>query len=440
MALQHTLTVYINPTTNPTTHEANTALTNVASNATYTADGVLVFDEVAKLLYVKGVAYGLSTTQATDLSTALSTANTLKGSDTGKSARTIAGEVSAADIATALGTSFGTGDGQYATVTAAITAALNAASAASTAASTAQSTADAKISNVTGYKSGTTADDLIDVTVNNHVANVKSKSALTDAVAAANAALPKGSGGTYNDAAALETGIVGTGTTAAQGATELGNNTWAYNEEKSLSHLKDLINTITGGSTVDLAGISASIAKIEAEIQSGNGDGYVNTLLDAYKALASANGNYTVGSASNITTLQGIITALETEISAADTKAGKHSVVTDGVSGDATAGQTNYAVVTSSTVNGQTTYTVKTTDALDTVASNASSALSTANAALPKGTSSYANAAALETGLKGNASTDTASSTTIEGAKKYADNAATTAADAVISWNVIGAS
>ena len=139
-------------------------------------------------------------------------------------------------------------------------------------------------------------------------------------------------------------------------------------------------------------------------------------------------------------TLQGIITALETEISAADTKAGKHSVVTDGVEGNATAGTTNYAVVTSSESNGQTTYTVKTTEALDTVASNASSALSTANAALPKGSSSYANAGALESGLKGNASTDTASSTTIEGAKKYADNAATTAADAVISWNVIGAS
>ena len=439
MALQHTLTIYINPTTNPTTHEANTALTNVASNATYTADGVLVFDEVAKLLYVKGVAYGLSATQATDLSTALSTANTLKGSDTGKSARTIATEVSAADIATALGGSIGAGK-EYATVTAAITAALNAASAASTAASTAQSTADAKISNVTGYKTGTTADDLIDVTVNNHVANVKSKSALTDAVAAANAALPKGNGGTYATAAALETGIVGTGTMAAQGATELGNNTWSYNEEKSLSHLKDLINTITGGSTVDLAGISATIAKIEDEIENGNGDGYVGTLLDAYKALASANGNYTVGTTTNLTTLQGIITALETEISAADTKAGKHSVVTDGVEGNATAGTTNYAVVTSSESNGQTTYTVKTTDALDTVASNASSALSTANAALPKGSSSYANAGALESGLKGNASTDTASSTTIEGAKKYADNAATTAADAVISWNVIGAS
>lgn len=439
MALQHTLTVYINPTTNPTTHEANTALTNVASNATYTADGVLVFDEVAKLLYVKGVAYGLSATQATDLSTALSTANTLKGSDTGKSARTIASEVSTADIAAALGGSIGAGK-EYATVTAAITAALDAASAASTAASTAQSTADAKISNVTGYKTGTTTDDLIDVTVNNHVANVKSKSALTDAVAAANAALPKGTGGTYSTAAALESGIIGAGTTAAQGATELGNNTWSYNEEKSLSHLKDLINTITGGSTVDLAGISATIAKIEDEIENGNGDGYVGTLLDAYKALASANGNYTVGTATNLTTLQGIITALETEISAADTKAGKHSVVTDGVEGNATAGTTNYAVVTSSESNGQTTYTVKTTDALDTVASNASSALSTANAALPKGSSSYANAGALESGLKGNASTDTASSTTIEGAKKYADNAATTAADAVISWNVIGAS
>ena len=67
---------------------------------------------------------------------------------------------------------------------------------------------------------------------------------------------------------------------------------------------------------------------------------------------------------------------------------------------------------------------------------------------MPKGESSYKDAAALESGLIGNLSDDTANSATIAGAKKYADSASSTAqskaeatalsyANEVITWTVI---
>ena len=177
--------------------------------------------------------------------------------------------------------------------------------------------------------------------------------------------------------------------------------------------------------------------------------------------------------------MQQIIDALEGQITAVQDK---HSVVEGG---NGSASDKNYAVVTSSTTNGKTTYTVQTSTALDTAISSAKTTISTVNgtagttnyitvtkstsghdnytikttsaldavaekaaAAFPKGSSKYKDAAALESGLKGNSSSDTANSATIAGAKKYADSASSTAqskaeatalsyANEVITWTVI---
>jgi len=290
-----------------------------------------------------------------------------------------------------------------------------------------QTATNSKIANVTGYKEGTIADDLISVIVDsNHVANIKSTQNLINAIAKANAAFPKGTS-THTDAATLEQAIIGTGTisesTTILNPNEGDNNVWLLNEEKTLTHLKELINKLGGE---DLSAVQAAIDDIKKElIDPANTEQTttLSTILDHLKILygGTTEQSFSVNGGTQ-KTLAGIISALETEINTVDAKAGKHSVVTDGVEDNATAGTTNYAVVTSSELNGQTTYTVKTTSALDTVATNAANALSTANAALPKGSGgSYANAAALESGLKG-----------------YADNVATTRANSVISWEVIG--
>ena len=272
-------------------------------------------------------------------------------------------------------------------------------------------------------------------------------------------------------------------------------NTWAQSEakQKNLSHLKDLLVDLQSQldilSGTNLKEVKDTIAAIKQELVDGQGKN-LNTIIDGLKVflgsgLNTGGATHTVGGTSSNYTLQEIITALEGQINAVQSK---HSVVTDGNTGDATAGTTNYAVVTSSTTDEKTTYTVKTTQALETALSNAkttitpvsgtvgktnyitvakttgngatadsytiktTTALDTvatkAAGALPKGSSSYTDAAALESGLKGNSSSDTADSATIAGAKKYADSASSTAqsnaeakalsyANNVITWTVI---
>ena len=269
-------------------------------------------------------------------------------------------------------------------------------------------------------------------------------------------------------------------------------NTWAQSEaqQKNLSHLKDLLvnlqgqlDTLTG---TNLENVNKAIKAIEEELKNGEGSG-LTTIIDGLKVflgsgLNASGATHTVGGTSSTYTLQEIITALEGQITAVQSK---HSVVTDGVTGDAEAGTTNYAVVTSSTTDGKTTYTVKTTKALETTLSNAKTTITTvdgtagktnyitvtktanghdnytikttsaldtvatkAAGALPNGGSGYTSAAALVSGLKGNSSSDTADSATIAGAKKYADSASSTAqsnaeatalsyANNVITWTVI---
>ena len=270
-------------------------------------------------------------------------------------------------------------------------------------------------------------------------------------------------------------------------------NTWAQNEaqQKNLSHLKDLLvnlqgqlDTLTG---TNLENVNKAIKAIEQELKDGEGSG-LTTIIDGLKVflgsgLNSSGATHTVGGTSSTYTLQQIIDALENQIKAVQSK---HSVVEGGTGTASTSN--NYAVVSSSTTDGKTTYTVKTSTALDTAISNAKTTITTggesvgtknyitvtksagtgskadnytikttsaldtvatkAAGALPKGSSSYTDAAALESGLKGNSSSDTADSATIAGAKKYADSASSTAqsnaeakalsyANNVITWTVI---
>lgn len=266
-------------------------------------------------------------------------------------------------------------------------------------------------------------------------------------------------------------------------------NTWAQSEaqQKNLSHLKDLLvnlqgqlDTLTG---TNLENVNKAIKAIEQELKDGEGSG-LTTIIDGLKVflgsgLNASGATHTVGGTSSTYTLQEIITALEGQITAVQSK---HSVVQGGTGNASTK---NYAVVSSSTTDGKTTYTVQTSTALDTAISNAKTTISTvggnpgttnyitvtkstsghdnytikttsaldtvatkAAGALQKGSSSYTDAAALESGLKGNSSSDTADSATIAGAKKYADSASSTAqsnaeatalsyANNVITWTVI---
>ena len=266
-------------------------------------------------------------------------------------------------------------------------------------------------------------------------------------------------------------------------------NTWAQSEaqQKNLSHLKDLLVDLQGQldtlSGTNLKEVKDTIAAIKQELINGKGSG-LTTIIDGLKVflgsgLNTGGATHTVGGASSNYTLQQIIDALEGQITAVQSK---HSVVEGG---NGSASTKNYAVVTSSTTDGKTTYTVQTSTALDTAISSAKTTISTVNGtagktnyitvtkstsghdnytikttsaldtvaekaagALPKGSSKYNDAAALESGLKGNSSSDTADSATIAGAKKYADSASSTAqskaeatalsyANNVITWTVI---
>lgn len=283
--------------------------------------------------------------------------------------------------------------------------------------------------------------------------------------------------------------LIGNGTTSASQTEPLkvdGEDTWAKGETKTLSSLKDLIlnlqSQLTTLSGKDLTAVNNAIKAIKKELTDGSEAGdLANTLIDKLSTFLGGKTTWTING-TNATNVAAIITALEGQIKAVQSK---HSVVTDGVEGNAEAGNTNYAVVTSSTTNEKTTYTVKTTKTLETALSNAKTTITTvdgtggktnyitvakntsghdnytiattsaldtvaskAAGALQKGSSKYNDAADLESGLKGNYSSDNFNSETIGGAKKYADHKSATAqsnaeatalsyANSVITWTVI---
>ena len=285
----------------------------------------------------------------------------------------------------------------------------------------------------------------------------------------------------------VKTDLIGTGTTSESITdplkVELGK-TWAQNEAKTLSSLKDLIlklksqlNTLT---ETDLDKVNNAIKAIEQELKDGS-SGLI-TIIDGLKVflgsgLTTTGASYTVNG-KTYTTLQEIITALETEIKARIASVSKPSEetyidVTTDSNKNVTVSSTqdlktavtnansaiqsvnkgsNDSLISVSTSNKAVT--VSSTQALQTAVTNANSAIQSvntsgkdlisvstsnkavtvtytqalktavnnANAAFPKGESSYKDAAALESGLKGNLSSDKADSATIAGAKIYADS------------------
>ena len=335
--------------------------------------------------------------------------------------------------------------------------------------------------------------------------------AITDAKTAAIDTAATDASTKVNDA---KEALIGNGTTSESITKPLevtGTDTWAVNETKTLSSLKDLILNLQGQlntlTDTNLEDVNNAIKAIKQELIDGKGIG-LTTIIDGLKVfldsgLTTGGASYTVNG-KTCTSLQQIITALETEINARIKSVAKKSgetlidVTTDSSkavivsSTDSLKTAVNKATSAIQNVNKGseeslieviktgTTVTVSSTDSLKTAVNNANSAIqnveeasgegliavnttdknvtvsstpalktavNNANAALPKGSSTYASASALESGLKGTAG-DSKDTATIAGAKKYADSVSSTAqanainkakeyANSVITWTVI---
>ena len=300
--------------------------------------------------------------------------------------------------------------------------------------------------------------------------------------------------------AQVKTDLIGTGTASESSTKPLepgGGNTWALNEAKTLSSLKDLIlnlqSQLTTLSGKDLTAVNNAITAIKKELSDGSEAGdLANTLIDKLSTFLGGKTSWTINgtTAANVAA---IITALETEINAriasVDKANGEQYInVTTGSSKNVTVsstdslktavtnansaiqsvkngnneslitvGTSNKAVTVSSTTSLQNAVTnannaiqsvdeaagekliaVSTTDKNVSVSSTTAlqTAVTNANAALPKGNSTYASAVDLANKLKGTAG-DSKDKTTIEGAKTYAKETAKSYADSVITWTVI---
>ena len=425
MANISNLKIYINPAKVPGTQTDNTALdaTGIASYGTQS--GYIAFDEVAEVIYVNGKAYGFDTTVAASLATALTDIATLKGTvETQGSVLYIVND----ELSSALGT--------------------------------------LSESLVTGDNDDTTVKTVAELI-----------SALKTQINALDSATVKrstGSGETdYANTQAIATAI----TTAKNDVTgtDAQGDIWSTGEEKTLTHLKSLINQIYGGSNVDLSTIASQIAAINQELEDGSGTG-LTTLLDGLKivlgnTLSPTGAYYTVGSDTNVQTLQAIITALEGEISANSTadQGYTDTEIAELLGTANTAGNTVYGakkdaadaaaeaakhtsvtenssyldIATSTNAVGGTQYQISTTSAFDTVASNASAAKS-ATDTLTGDANTTGSLAKAVADLKGTKAAGDTTDETIAGAKAYADavaaSQASSAAGQVISWETIGAS
>ena len=279
-------------------------------------------------------------------------------------------------------------------------------------------------------------------------ADIASDAELASVKTTADGALQKGES-TRTDAAALETGIkadiIGVTGESAE---------WCATEPQTLTYLKSLIDDLTGG---DLSEVKGAIDAIKKELQDGTEEGdLANTLIDAYRTLASPTGVYNAGGATGITTLQGIITALEgaiadnstadqdytdsqitSEVTRVDTKISTDiaaavnaldSGATGGAAVDGTASHVKVGVV--QTDGMITSVTVNESDiasAIDVAGiSGAVSNLQTSAKTVATGTQGYVNV--VQDGTEYTVSTTQALDTEL--AK----------VDNVISWTVIGAS
>ena len=303
----------------------------------------------------------------------------------------------------------------------------------------------------------------------NDTYTISSTKALEDSIASAQA----------NAISGAKEQIIGTG--AVSGSTNVlnpnegDNNVWLKDEEQTLTHIKSLINTITGGSDLDLDKIQQAIAAIKTELKDGSETGELaNTLIDKLSGFLNNQTEWTVNGATGVANVQGIITQLEAEISsAASTAAAAHSTVgatgsyitvtsATGAGGGqdytvasttalsnaisnakTTVGATgSYVTVTKTDGTGATpdSYQVSTTAALNTAIENAKTTINEATSA-QAGTVNYVR---VEKSTSGN-DTYTIQSTkaledSIASAQSNAENTAKGYADNVISWTVIGAS
>lgn len=477
------LKIYINPSTS--------AAMNASAITTYgTNEGCIAFDEVTKLLYVRGFGYGLSDENATALTTAVNDITTLKGnaSTDGSVLHSIANVTGT--LTGALAGMTGTDATATKTVAQLVTALQSEISNLST---TVSNNASAAVQRSTG----TGATDYADTNaIHSAIEAVKATGSDTkDTASVAGAKLfatneaSNAQSGAISAVVGDTTGKISTSTTKLDEGT-----IWKLNEEQTLTHLKELINTLGG---TDLAAVQDAIRAIKAELNDtdGNTGDLANSLIDKLSSFLNSKTSWTMGSGitgattSSATNVETIISTLEGYINSVKTTA--NAAVSDvkvkiGTGTAATIVSNNIATleVAEGTTNGTVKiagsdvavhglggaaykadnyYDVAGTasgliDALDSTPSQIAAAgngqlslsltqtdgkVTAISGSIAANTyDAYGAASTVQTTVVGSAS-DASSASTINGAKKYADevaaSAASTAAGNVVSWTVIGA-
>lgn len=421
------LKIYINPAKKTVNNEQvdNTALTSAQITTYGTPNGYMAFDEVTNLLYVNGKSYGLSAANATALSNAISAIATLNGteSEAGSVAYIVKTAINTA-ITNNLGSlsqSLVTG-ATGSTVEALITGLQSQIS----------GLGDSYVSRSTGSGNHDYADTNAIYNAIQAVISDGNDDKADDTVKGAKLyAADQASSAQTN---AIST-IKGTGATSVSSSTSVlnpndgDNNIWLSGEEQTLSHLKQLINVITGGSKVDLASIQTTIAAITQEIQDGNGgETLTGTIIDAYKTLRGTGDLVVGGDDSNnhsggttVTTLQGLIEALE------DYAEGLASTATTQVSKTG-----SYINVTNVGGTGAANYQIATTSDLDSAISGAKTSITEVTGTA--GTNNYI----MVTKTAGqNGTGDSYAIKTTDALETAISSAASSAAGQVISWEVL---
>lgn len=478
------LKFYINPST-------STAMNDSAIDTYGTNEGYIAFDEVTKLLYVRGIGYGLSDENATALTNAVNDITTLKGnaSTDGSVLHSIANVTGT--LTGALAGMTGTDATATKTVAQLVTALQSEISNLST---TVSNNASAAVQRSTG----TGATDYADTNaIHSAIEAVKATGSDTkDTASVAGAKLFATNEASNAQSSAIAAVVGDTTGKISTSTTELDDGTiWKLNEEQTLTHLKDLINTLGG---TDLAAVQDAIRAIKAELMNDEGNEInelANSLIDKLAGFLNSKTSWTMGSgisgattssATNvetiISTLEGYINSVKTTADAAvsdvkvkigtgtattivtnniatlevaegttngTVKIAGSDVAVHGLGGAAYKADNYYDVAgtasglinaldstpsqTAAEGNGQLSLSLTQTDGKVTAISG-SIAANTYDA--------YGAASTVQTTVVGSAG-DASSASTINGAKKYADevaaSAASTAAGNVVSWTVIGA-